>query len=315
MVDETAVLETSTDTQEADVTAPSSSVESETEADLLAVVQDAMQITDDTDSQSDEQVTEEGVEAAPIEDEPSEPEDDETFNDVPFNEHPRFKKLITERNAYKEDATQYGKITGFLDQNNVTAEEAAQGLQIMALMKQDPAKALEALQPYVKSLSEVTGTTMPDDIQARVNDGYLDEDAGKELARSRGEVARERQMREQVEQRQIQQEQAQSVGQVVSAVTDWETRTRQSDPDYELKQDEMDDRVKVLVAEKGRPQSADAALAMARQAYDEVNARYSQKFQNKRPIKTASGGKLSGTPTPEPQSLMEAVQSALAQGS
>ena len=41
MVDETEVLETSTDTQEADVTAPSSSVESETEADLLAVVQDA----------------------------------------------------------------------------------------------------------------------------------------------------------------------------------------------------------------------------------------------------------------------------------
>ena len=314
MVDETEVLETSTDTQEADVTAPSSSVESETEADLLAVVQDAMQITDDTDSQSDEQVTEEVVEAAPIDDEPSEPEDDETFNDVPFNEHPRFKKLITERNAYKEDATQYGKITGFLDQNNVTAEEAAQGLQIMALMKQDPAKALEALQPYVQSLSEVTGATMPDDIQARVNDGYLDEDAGKELARSRGEVARERQMREQVEQRQFQQEQAQSVGQVVSAVTDWETRTRQSDPDYELKQDEMDDRVKVLVAEKGRPQSADAALAMARQAYDEVNARYSQKFANKRPIKTASGGKLSGTPTPEPQSLMEAVQAALANG-
>ena len=196
----------------------------------------------------------------------------------------------------------------------MTAEEAAQGLQIMALMKQDPAKALEALQPYVKSLSEVTGATMPDDIQARVNDGYLDEDAGKELARSRGEVARERQMREQVEQRQIQQEKAQSVGQVVSAVTDWETRTRQSDPDYELKQDEMDDRVKVLVAEKGRPQSADAALAMARQAYDEVNARYSQKFANKRPIKTASGGKLSGTPTPEPQSLMEAVQAALANG-
>jgi hypothetical protein len=315
MVDETEVLETSTDTQEADVTAPSSSVESETEADLLAVVQDAMQITEEPDSQSDEQVTEEVVEAAPIEDEPSEPEDDETFNDVPFHEHPRFKKLITERNAYKEDATQYGKITGFLDQNNVTAEEAAQGLQIMALMKQDPAKALEALQPYVRSLSEVTGATMPDDIQARVNDGYLDEDAGKELARSRGEVARERQMREQMEQRQFQQEQAQSVGQVVSAVTDWETRTRQSDPDYELKQDEMDDRVKVLVAEKGRPQSADAALAMARQAYDEVNARYSQKFANKRPIKTASGGKLSGTPTPEPQSLMEAVQSALAQGS
>jgi len=56
-------------------------------------------------------------------------------------------------------------------------------------------------------------------------------------------------------------------------------------------------------------------LAMATQAYDEVNARYSQKFANKKPIKTASGGKLSGTPVPEPQSLMEAVQSALSQGS
>lgn len=315
MVDETEALEPSTDAETADDTAPSSSA-SETEAELLSVVQDAMQLSEVTDSQSDdEQVTEEVGDDTPADDNLSEVEDDEAFTDVPFNEHPRFKKLIAERNGYKDDATQYGKITGFLDQNNVTAEEAAQGLQIMALMKQDPAKALEALQPYVKNLSEATGATMPDDIQTRVDDGYMDEDAGKELARSRGDVARERQMREQMAQQQQQQVNASNVSQVVSAVSDWEARTRQSDPDYELKQDEMDDRVKVLVAEGGRPQSAQAALAMATQAYDEVNARYSQKFANKKPIKTASGGKLSGTPVPEPQSLMEAVQSALSQGS
>jgi len=317
MVDETEGLEASTGAEHeaTDETAPSSSVESETEADLLSVVQDAMQMSDEEpDSQSDEIETEE-TDEAPVDEELSEQEDDETYNDVPFNQHPRFKKLIDERNTYRTDAEQYGKIQSFLSENSVSANEAAQGLQIMALMKQDPKGALEALKPYVEQLSQATGMILPEDIQTRVDDGYLDEDAGRELSQTRAEAQRERGMREQMAQNQQDAQAAQTINSMASTVTDWERRTRQSDPDYELKQDEIDDRVKVLVAEKGRPQTASDALSMASQAYSEVNQRYASRTAARKPIKAASGGKLSGTPTPEPNSLMEAVQMALAQGS
>ena len=50
-------------------------------------------------------------------------------------------------------------------------------------------------------------------------------------------------------------------------------KTRQQDLDFDLKQDEIDDRVRVLVAERGRPETAEAAIAMANEAYETVNSR------------------------------------------
>lgn len=314
MVDETTELETSTsfeDTQ--DEHAQSSSADSETEEDLLSVVQDAMRPPEDKGSQPNEQVeqVEEVVEASPTLDERGE----ENFKDVPFHSHPRFKKLIEERNEYRESAEQYDKITSFLNHNNVTAAEAAQGMQIMALMKNDPQAALQALRPYIRNLTEATGITMPDDIQKRVDDGYLDEEAGRELAKTRMDAARERAFREQMTNERNQELHDRNVHSMAMTVTQWENKTRQSDPDYELKADEIDDRVRVLVAQHGRPATPQQAIAMAQSAYDEVSKRYAKRFGNKRPMKTASGGKLGGTPTPEPKNLMEAVQNALMGGS
>ena len=314
MADEVKELDPSPDSEikDQDEHAQSSSAESETEEDLLSVVQDAMQTSDDADSQSDEEYEEDDDDGEYSEDEiAASSEDDESFDDVPFHKHPRFKEVIDQRNKYREGAEQYEQITSFLAQNNLSAEEAAQGFQIMAMMKNDPAAALEALNPFVQQLGVQSGITMPGDIQSKVEDGYLDEDAGRELSRLRAEAARERQMREQM-QGQQQQAQAQAeLHNLAATVTDWEERTRASDPDYDLKQDEIDDRVRVLVTERGRPQTPEQAIAMAKEAYDSVNERYKARFGNKRQIKTASGGKLGGTPQAEPTSLMEAVQNAL----
>lgn len=314
MADEVKELDPSPDSEikDQDEHAQSSSAESETEEDLLSVVQDAMQTSDDADSQSDEEYEEDDDDGEYSEDEiAASSEDDESFDDVPFHKHPRFKEVIDQRNKYREGAEQYEQITSFLSQNNLSAEEAAQGFQIMAMMKNDPAAALEALNPFVQQLGVQSGITMPGDIQSKVEDGYLDEDAGRELSRLRAEAARERQMREQM-QGQQQQAQAQAeLHNLAATVTDWEERTRASDPDYDLKQDEIDDRVRVLVTERGRPQTPEQAIAMAKEAYDSVNERYKARFGNKRQIRTASGGKLGGTPQAEPTSLMEAVQNAL----
>jgi|13_taG_2_1085334.scaffolds.fasta_scaffold06908_2 hypothetical protein len=296
--------------------AQSSSAESETEEDLLSVVQDAMMSSEDADSQSDEETEEDDEEGEYLaSDDESDEESDESFDDVPFHKHPRFKEVINQRNEYKKSADEYDKITGFLSANDLSAEEAAQGFQIMALMKNDPKGALDALYPYVKNLSLATGQTLPDDIRNKVDDGYLDEDAARELSVARSENQRLQQQMEQTSQRQAAQQQTEQLNQLAATVTDWETQTRQSDPDYDLKEAEIDDRVRVLVAERGRPQTPQQAVEMAREAYDAVNQRFAQRFGNKRPMKTASGGKLGGTPTPEPNTLMEAVQAALAQGS
>jgi len=307
------ILETDQDEEEAQ----SSSAESETEEDLLSVVQDAMQPSDDADSQSEFEDSEgEDDESEYLaDDETSDDESEESFADVPFHKHPRFKEVIEQRNKYREGAAQFEQITSFLSKNDLSAEEAAQGFQIMALMKNNPEEALKALYPYVQQLSLQTGQTLPDDIRSQVDDGYMDEDVGRELARQRSENARLRQAVDRQSQQQVEAQQTEQLNQLAATVTDWETQIRESDPDYHLKEAEIDDRVRVLVAERGRPNTAQEAVSMAKEAYETVNKRFAQRFGSKRPMKTASGGKLGGTPTPEPNSLMEAVQTALAQGS
>ena len=70
----------------------------------------------------------------------------------------------------------------------------------------------------------------------------------------------------------MQAQSAQHLEGLAQTVTSWEMKTRQQDPDFDLKQDEIDDRVRVLVAERGRPETAEAAIAMANEAYKTVNS-------------------------------------------
>ena len=324
MVDDPKELETSTDSEtqdelalEAEQEAPTSSADSETEEDLLSVVQSAIEGDETEEAESQSVEVEEGDfdedEADPLA--ASDEDDDGEVPDrgpVPYD---RFQKVISQKNEYKEGHRQYQQITSYLAGNNINSEEASTGLQIMALMKNDPQKALEALTPYMETLRQLTGEAMPEDIRERVDDGYMDEDAGKELARARAEANRLKQTNDRVQEQQVQAQSAQHLENLAQTVTAWEMQTRQQDPDFDLKQDEIDDRVRVLVAERGRPDTDEAAIALANEAYKTVNDRFKQRTVTKKPMKTASGGKLGGTPTPEPNSLLEAVRNAMATGS
>lgn len=83
---------------------------------------------------------------------PAKAADDENFSDVPFNQHPRFKQLVRQRNEFRVDAERYNNVQTYIDQQGLSAEEAADGLLIMGLMKTDPAKAWEMLKPRVQTL-------------------------------------------------------------------------------------------------------------------------------------------------------------------
>ena len=169
-----------------DDNAVSSAAESETEADLLSVIQDAIQPEEETESHSEDEVEEPDTLAAESDAKNDEVVDDaEDFSDEPFHKHPRFKKVLEERNSYKDSAEKFSVMQNYLMDNQLSGDEAAKGLEIMALMKADPMAALNALKPYVQNLSQAAGIVLPKDIQTRVDDGYLDEDAGRELAVAR----------------------------------------------------------------------------------------------------------------------------------
>lgn len=321
MVDEPKELDTSDgSTQDeldlaVDQEAPTSSADSETEEDLLSVVQSAMEVEEpeEAESQSEEEVEgEHDGDAEPLAASDDVDEDVSDKSPVPYK---RFQEVIAEKNEFKHGADQFNKITDYLSHNNINADEASTGLQIMALMKNDPAKALEALTPFVNTLRELTGEVLPDDIRNKVDDGFMDEDAGRELSRARAEADNQKRINDRVAAQQTNVQSQQHKDHLARTVTAWEDNARQSDPDYDLKQDEIDDRVRVLVSERGSPNTEEDAISMANEAYEAVNQRFKARMGTKRAIRTASGGKLGGTPVAEPKSLLEAVQNAVAAGS
>ena len=290
----------------------SSSTESETEADLLSVVQSAIddEKPEETESQSVEQETEEVETDTPL----TEDSEQEVLENVPLHLQPRFKEVIAEKNEYRKGHEQYVKIQNSLKDMKLSAEETAQGLSIMGLMKSNPQAALEALQPIISNLQQVTGQIIPDDIQQKIEDGYMDEDVGKELARTRADVQLQRNANQQMLNEQQQMNASDQINIIAQSVTNWEENIRKTDPDFELKQDEVDDRVSALVRERGRPNNSEDAIALAQEAYETVTKRHQSRLGVRKPIRSLSGGKLGGSPVPEPKSLMDAVQNALAAG-
>ncbi len=293
--------------------------EAESTESLLDVVQNAYEANQSENKEeavSESSTDEDGskdqseVEASDVQVEI--PADDETkYKGEPFSKHPRFRELIAEKNRYREGADQFDRIKGFMRDNGLSAEDTVEGFKVMAMMKNDPAEAFKVLREKLNQVGEVAGYKLPQDIKQKIDDGYLDEASGRELSRARADLAREKNLRETREQQIQTQAQNATVGKIEESVTDWEDSMKESDPDWDLKADELDDRVRVLVAERGQPSTEGDALSLVREAYDSVNERYRKRTPAKRPIRTATGGKLGGSLAPEPGSLQEAMELAL----
>lgn len=316
-VEQAELLESSTSEQ--DVDAQSSSAQGDEEG-LLSVVRDAVEKTvqDEDGSKEvsptrDEGTVEDRDGGKEVSEEAGEPNADD-FSDTPFHKHPRFKQLIRERNEFRGRASQYDQITGFMEKNQLTADEVAQGFQMMAMMKVgDPAQAYEAMKKVVDNLALAAGHKLPDHLERKVEQGYIDQETAQDLWREQFKAQRQAAITATENQRFRQQEQQGAYNTIAEAVTAWEESVRDSDPDYDLKADLIDDRVRALVAEKGRPRNTDEALAYAQGAYKTVSDRLKSVRGVKTPMRTAVGGKVSGTPLPEPKSLLDVIQNTLSQ--
>jgi hypothetical protein len=317
-------------TTEGEETSSSDVAEVETEQSLLDVVQDALpkeEVVEETASEEikTEEESEYQSETSAEAVEPQAEMDD--WSDVPFNKHPRFRKLIAEKNELKKlseqfqgDSEQYQKIVDFIGSNNLTADDAAEGFRIMSLIKNSPEDAYKILQGHLNNMNRLTGKKLPKDIQGRLDDGYLDENAAKELSQTRAKLAQEQLLRKQEHENAKKAQHASTkkranaqLNHLRKVVKDWEEVTRGSDPDFTLKQEEINDRVVALVNERGRPVTSQQVLGIANDAYETVNERYKSRIPSRQPIRTSTGGKLGGTPHAEPGSLKDVISRTLSE--
>lgn len=264
--------------------------------DLLNVIRDAVPQSQGDDSEG--QAAAEG-ETTDADGDQQAGEDNEEFGDVPFHKHPRFKQLIAQRDSMKADATRYQNVQGFLDQNNLSAEETAEGLQIMALLKSNPAAAWQKLKPTVQKLLVLSGELLPDDLKQRVQAGQIDQQAALEVSRLRAtqqsQVLEQRHNAAAAQRR----EHVQAQTAVSEAATSWENDRRVKDPNFDAKYEQLMDKVFALQRREGVPNTPEGVTGQLNKAYSQISVKAPQtapRATQAAPSSTSSRGSSSTQP-------------------
>lgn len=292
----------------------------ETEDSLLSVVQSVVEQSaeqsaqgSDTDSPTEEQGQHTATEQA-------DGQQADDFSKLPFNKHPRFRDLVKEKNTYKAqvaeyeaDAKQYREIQRFMQTNNLTPEEVAQSLDLLAKMKSgDPAEAYELMLQRTQALAVAAGKQLPPDLEEKVEQGYIDRETAQDLHRQRVDAERRAELAQsQLERRSVQDQRSQ-VAAMANAVAAWEQATKATDPDFDLKAELVKDRVRAHVASNGMPKSAEEALKLSKDAYDAVTQTLLRVRGDRTPMRPAVGGKTNGSVAPEPKNLLDVIRRASA---
>jgi hypothetical protein len=232
----------------------------------------------------------------------------------------RISKLIEQRNLVRgqfaqiePDAIAWQQHREFLVQNRVSPEDARLLYDVAAsLSRGDFATFLAAVTPYVEAAQMALGQRLPADIQRQVDDGAIPEDVARELVRTRSEAETAKAQAALTQQEAQRASQANVTAQLRGAVAEWETRVRASDPDFDTKAGAIQRHAQALVATRGLPRTREDAVAMAQEAYNEVSQLVAKSRPTPVPTRpTPASAHVPNPGTPEPKTLMEAVQLGL----
>lgn len=261
---------------------------------------------------------------------------DKKDEQLPFHNHPRFKEIVSENQQLKErvaefeegeigtNAKRYHDINDFLVGNNLTGDDFANALQIAALMKNNPEKALQAIHPYYNALLQTNGHVLPEDIQRKLDDGVIDEETARAMsvdrARNRmlqGRLQREQQMtrqqREEQRERQEREGYQQELGKIRDAVADWEKQWSESDPDYS-KVMPLVRRAIVEATTAKPPRTPEEAVKLANETRDQVKEELRGLVGDRQPMRTVhqEGVNAGSQPTKKPENGLDVVKQAVA---
>lgn len=293
-LDETAAAPSAKQSPDA---ASSTAAEGENSDDgLLSVVRDVVAESRKTAPEAaspaeDEEVSDEaGTQKKP---------DDEDYSDVPFHKHPRFQQLLRKSKAFEQDATRYRNVQEFMDQQGLTAEEAADGLSIMGLAKINPSEAWQRIKPWVQKVLVAAGEVLADDLQTKVQSGEMSRETALELSRARAAAQNATAVQSFREQRAQRQQQTETMTSLQSAAQNWEDERRLKDPNFRDKEEAIRITVAGLIQTEGMPQSPQGVRAQLKKAYDMVSARIPAAApaptpQRKPAIRPVTGGQVSG---------------------
>jgi hypothetical protein len=215
-------------------------------------------------------------------------------------------------------AKTYDDLTTWMGSSGVTQDDFVGGLQIIALLRTDPVKAWEALQPVIADLRARIGDELPDDLRKSVDEGVISEAHAKELALARNErarleaAARNRDSAELVRNEQAEVQAAHDG--IRKAIEGWETAWKASDPDYPKKAERVWEAMFTAMEaarNQGKPITQASVLEIAKAARTKVEGwmtGFVPAARPKTPVTTNGSGAAT---VKQPSSALEAARLAM----
>lgn len=227
-----------------------------------------------------------------------------------------FKKFKAEADSLRPAAEQMRQIEHFVSNAGLTPQEVNAGFEMMRLMKNDAVKAYEAITPIFLQLRKLAGEVLPDDLKKDVESGHLPEERALEISRTK---AREAQARRQVEQRDVQSQQATRQAAIQAsqnALNGWDEKWKATDPNYAVMFDSVKDRIDIGLQDfvkRGVVPTPAEVVKVAEEAKRTVEARFKPLNQNRRkPIDPGPSGQPTNPASrPKPTSHLDVVRGVL----
>ena len=225
----------------------------------------------------------------------------------------KIQTLVNEHQETTRSHETLTQLTGYLEKKHIDQPTLEQALEIASAWRMGDMKGFrEAIQPMIQFADEYLGTSLPADIQQRVDDGEMTQEVARDFARTRHEREMFERGQQQADQRFVQQRDQGQALQRVQAVDSWESEQRRTDPDFDKKWPMMAD---LLKREAPRLQNLtpQQAVQECQQLYDQVTGWLRESVAPQRrstkpvPASPASSRDVQA----EPQNMMEAALAGL----
>jgi len=189
----------------------------------------------------------------------------------------QLREFEAELQTSRQAVERVNELENFVKEYNVEPQNVGLAFGMMAkLSTGDFQGFLNDIEPFYQYARQASGQTLPQDIQSQVDDGYLTEDAAKELVRAR--ISQERvqaenqRLLEQQRQAQTQTQAQRQVQAIQQAVNAREQELKSSDPDYARISDAVKRNMEFALRNGAVPKTPEQALQMVNQAYEMAKA-------------------------------------------
>jgi hypothetical protein len=235
-----------------------------------------------------------------------------------FNRILKLKKQAdTQLEELRPMADAMKSMRAFAETHGLQREDISDAMELARLFRTDRRKAYQEIQRLSASMAQEFGDSdLPEDLQDAVADGRLSDEYARELARERAARKHEESRSQQVSERQVaerqQREQTEFVRSIETALSNFESEWRGSDPDFATKQQLVQDRVTALISSGQVPKSPTEAVQMMKDARAHVEKTLAPVLQKRRTeTRDLSGGATGNSRGAEPKTVYEAAEMGL----